>query len=765
MSVMRGKYIAMLQSQSDIIPFNLQVRTHQIFSGLAAGNLGDDLMMLGFLKLIQPGYGSTVEVWDENSPAIRWLPETCRYISCLDDDKCERYASDSQAVLLVGGTPVSELLGLNFPMRALKNRLLFCHHAGIPVHAVGVGVDQLKSPDARNIFRDAFLPITSWTVRSAACHRALIESGVPDERIGIAADLAWLYEPYTDCSAWASSQWKLLGVDVDRPLIGVNVVNEVWRNNPKLYKNIALALDCIAEKHHAQIAFMCNEVREGEYFDHAAAMSVMDLMKAPSVCMSNHYYHPDEMIGLLSQVDVSLSQRYHFTIESVMAGTVPVSFARGQKLAALIEDLGMSPVGSMDSVEPDDICRGVTEALERGDYWRNHLSQARKHLQLRAMNNGCYIKQVSAGNVQNRSVPVAITDIVVPSAQLASVRELESVGFQAFMSVLNGLAHQWGFRVSVNCSKVWEYPWIWFHVLYRINWQGKHLVDLGSEISPMPWLIALLGARVTLVEIDTQWLPVWEKLKNRLQVDIQWYIVNNEILPLPDDSVDVVTSFSVIGHQPDKITAVNEIDRILKPGGILGISCNICDPDRGIERNGQAMTMQELETIIWHHPAFGNQEKPDWNVEETPAFLSWLKQSAPHHLYVVGAAVLQKQSGGKFCTARFISGWFDEEFDVSGFWRWSDSRGTIELYCRKDLTVDIQFELCSVPEDNRISILLNGLEVKMMEIEWSGFKKISPFSVPLQRGVHILTFCSQNTPTVVPSDTRNLAFSIKNFTI
>ncbi|MEI6259944.1 MAG: polysaccharide pyruvyl transferase family protein [Deltaproteobacteria bacterium] len=526
---------------SHSIPFPLQVHTHQMFTGLGAGNIGDELMMLGFLKLIKPCEGSAIEIWDASSPAIRWFPEKYRYLPWRDDSKCEQSVSSSQAVLLVGGTPVSHLAGLDWPLRALKRRLLFCHDSRIPVHAVGIGVDHLNDPDARKMFQDSFLPITSWTVRSANCCRALIALGVSDNRIVIASDLAWLYEPVKDCTAWALSQWKHLGVDFNRPLIGVNVVSEIWGKNSALYKNIALALDRIAESHHAQIAFMCNEVREGEYFDHAAALSVMDIMEAPAIFLPSCYYHPDEMIGHLAHVDVSLSQRYHFTIQSVIAGTVPVSFARGQKLAVLIEELGMNPVGDMDSVNPDTICRNVTDALERRDYWRWHLLQMKKHLRLRAMNNGCFIKQLSAAPVQ-------------------------------------------------------------------------------------------------------------------------------------------------------------------------------------------------------------------------PRYLSTTTEG-------YGIVSLQKQSLEERCTVQFESGWFDEEFDASGSWRWSDNLGTIELHCIKDNTVSIEFELGSVPLDNRVSISLNDQELEAFEVDWSGFQKISPIVVHLKKGVQTMAFCSHKPSVTLPSDSRPLAFSIKNFTI
>jgi len=231
--------------------------------------------------------------------------------------------------------------------------------------------------------------------------------------------------------------------------------------------------------------------------------------------------------------------------------------------------------------------------------------------------------------------------------QLASVTELESEEFQSFMKDCNRFATDHGLRTLTNWSKVWEYPWLYHHGMSEINWKGKQLLDFGSEISPMPWWLATRGARVTLIETDRQWLPVWETLRRKLGVDVSWHFVDSDRLPLVDLSVDAVTSFSVIEHQRDKKVAVDEIARVLRPGGPLFISFDICEPELGMTFpawNGRALTLREFEQEIWRHPAFGNHKPLNWNREDIAAFKSWHLQSAPHHNYVCGAAVLVKSS-------------------------------------------------------------------------------------------------------------------------
>jgi SAM-dependent methyltransferase len=214
------------------------------------------------------------------------------------------------------------------------------------------------------------------------------------------------------------------------------------------------------------------------------------------------------------------------------------------------------------------------------------------------------------------------------------------------MDRCNVFAGEHGLRQFTDWSKVWEYPWLYRHGLDRIAWRRTHLVDIGSEISPLPWLFATEGAKVTLIETDSQWLPVWENLKRKLSVDIGWHIVDSERLPLPDATADVATSFSVIEHQPDKKRAVAEIARVLRRRAPFFISFDICEPGMGMtfpSNNGQALSMVEFEKEIWLHPEFANNAARVWNLEDIPAFRAWHLRSAPHHNYVTGAAVLVRR--------------------------------------------------------------------------------------------------------------------------
>ncbi|MEO1008311.1 MAG: sulfotransferase [Planctomycetota bacterium] len=230
-------------------------------------------------------------------------------------------------------------------------------------------------------------------------------------------------------------------------------------------------------------------------------------------------------------------------------------------------------------------------------------------------------------------------------ARLASLDELRSEPFAGFMAVLNAFAAEHGLREFTTWSKIWEYPWLWWNAVRPLPLAGLRVVDLGSELSPMPWWLACRGARVTMIETTRGIEPRWTKLRDALRVPIDWHFTDDERIPIGDGEADLVTSLSVIEHQPDKKAALDEAARVLRPGGVLALSFDICEPDMDMafpEWNGRALTMAQFERDIWRHPAFSPGCDIAWNTGDIPAYFEWHKTTAEHHTYVTGAAVLRR---------------------------------------------------------------------------------------------------------------------------
>lgn len=229
---------------------------------------------------------------------------------------------------------------------------------------------------------------------------------------------------------------------------------------------------------------------------------------------------------------------------------------------------------------------------------------------------------------------------------LANLQEMFSPAWRSFMDELNTFARPLGLREFVTWSKIWEYPALWRGGLDKVDWRNARLLDIGSELSPLPWWLAMKGAHVTLVETSSDFISHWEFVKRSLgNPRVDWVITQDAHLPAATASVDAVTSLSVIEHQPDKALAVAEVARVLKPNGLFALSFDIAEPALGMtypEWNGRALTRADFEQLLVNHPLLRLSTPLEWNEEDIAPFLAWHRLTAAHHNYVTGAAVFRR---------------------------------------------------------------------------------------------------------------------------
>ncbi|MGA7411642.1 MAG: polysaccharide pyruvyl transferase family protein [Bryobacteraceae bacterium] len=360
------------------------IRAFQISTGLGAGNIGDELMAHAFWRILPPNIRLSVALLPESARQHQAYPEQHEYLPVVYSGN-ENDSPDCPG-LLVGDSPVVESEGLDWPLRFLAGRLECFHRNSMPVDALGVGVDQLHVPEAIRLFHDAFLPIRSWTVRSGVCRDALLELGVEENRIKVGADWAWLHQPQGGLQEWAERTWTALGINPRSRLLVINPVNMIWRDSG-VKREFATAFDAVRRTHGFQIAFFCNECRTGDFFDFAAAREIQESMKEPSAIVPAEYYSPDEAIALLGCADVTVAQRYHFAVESILAGTVPVCVIRGQKMTSLTGELGLLCAGTVNSLVSEDLVDVITDALQNRTQWQQRLARLKGEMAARATHN------------------------------------------------------------------------------------------------------------------------------------------------------------------------------------------------------------------------------------------------------------------------------------------------------------------------------------------------------------------------------------------
>jgi arsenite methyltransferase len=105
---------------------------------------------------------------------------------------------------------------------------------------------------------------------------------------------------------------------------------------------------------------------------------------------------------------------------------------------------------------------------------------------------------------------------------------------------------------------------------------GDTVLDIGSGSGTDLLIAALLvGPNGHAIGMDMTAAMREKCLANAHSIDLAGVAVldgNAEAIPLPDESVDVVTSNGVINLVPNKRAAIAEIHRVLRPGGRVQIA-------------------------------------------------------------------------------------------------------------------------------------------------------------------------------------------------
>lgn len=105
---------------------------------------------------------------------------------------------------------------------------------------------------------------------------------------------------------------------------------------------------------------------------------------------------------------------------------------------------------------------------------------------------------------------------------------------------------------------------------------GDAVLDLGSGSGTDVFIASHLSGPAGKIYALDMTAAMRDKLTDNIAhagvTNVEVLAGNLEQIPLPDDSVDVVTSNGVLNLVPDKEQAIKEIARVLKPGGRVQIS-------------------------------------------------------------------------------------------------------------------------------------------------------------------------------------------------
>lgn len=131
----------------------------------------------------------------------------------------------------------------------------------------------------------------------------------------------------------------------------------------------------------------------------------------------------------------------------------------------------------------------------------------------------------------------------------------DDVGSREFYDAAEALRYEYHYHLPPLFDKVArEYP-------------GGKLLEVGCSMGNDTIQFARRGMQVTGVDLTEAAIELIRKRFEMYSESGDFRVADAENLPFDDDSFDVVYSFGVLHHTPDTAGAIEEVRRVLRPGG------------------------------------------------------------------------------------------------------------------------------------------------------------------------------------------------------
>jgi ubiquinone/menaquinone biosynthesis C-methylase UbiE len=133
--------------------------------------------------------------------------------------------------------------------------------------------------------------------------------------------------------------------------------------------------------------------------------------------------------------------------------------------------------------------------------------------------------------------------------------------------VKTAMKHTLGWYLEAEAYRYQQYaPWM-LETMEFARHAGEDVLEVGGGMGTDLAQFAKHGARVTDVDLSAGHLELAEENFRLRGLQARFVHHDAESLPFPDASFDLVYSNGVLHHTPHTPRAVNEIQRVLRPGG------------------------------------------------------------------------------------------------------------------------------------------------------------------------------------------------------
>jgi polysaccharide pyruvyl transferase WcaK-like protein len=334
-------------------------------NGYGAGNIGDDAVLLGLYTLLNQQYPSAdFIIATQSGRTLPFLPANTRFVDRQKADDIQAAVKKADIVVSGGGTMIGDELTLAFPLQANDGLFSIARKYGKKAGMLSVGANSLQTSEGMMLTNKILKTVDFVSVRDPES-KQVCDNFFTHTPITLAADPAYIL---TARETQRSREVKKHLSSNEKKIIGVNVVNEVWRDQHNYKRCIAAAIERFCDTYNYYPVFFQTEVRGGIFYDAEANSETRSYMSIAAGHIPNHYYDPQEMLDIMSVFDFVFSMRMHALIFSAILGIPHTTMARIDKVNNFLQLFGRSAPCTIGKPSAAAIFADMKECLGDAHY-------------------------------------------------------------------------------------------------------------------------------------------------------------------------------------------------------------------------------------------------------------------------------------------------------------------------------------------------------------------------------------------------------------
>lgn len=346
-----------------------------------------------------------------------------------------------------------------------------------------------------------------------------------------------------------------------------------------------------------------------------------------------------EYIDIYSRCNFVVANRVHGAVVASGFGTPTIIL--GDDTRAQIGDKIGIPRFHVHSAKPDEVLESFSTLVRDQTKAQERLDELSKSTM------ATYVSRITPVLESARCRSLGGAHHIGSKLALASVQAVESQEFRNLSTLESELAQTFGFEHHDGWSKDWEHPFAIREAWTACLTEESRILDVGAGLSPVPWILAMGGAKVTIMDKNPNLKQLWLKIQDKFPpISIDFIVGQIETTDFDEEIFDLVISTSVLHEVADRESWIKSAMRVTKPGGTIISTFDIIDPSMPMKypENGHTpLSKAELQSLLATCNVKSRQDSANWNINDLPAFIQWHLESASHHSYGVGGFIIKKE--------------------------------------------------------------------------------------------------------------------------